>query len=157
LGAPFPLLKEVERINTNQRARFVHKIKDTLWILKNKRIAVWGLTFKPDTDDVRCSVAVEVVNDLLREGAMVYAYDPRGMDNVEELGLCKGLNLVKSPLEAVREAEALILATEWKEFHRVDLEETRRVMQTPIVFDGRNFFDPQTMKAVGFQYYGIGR
>jgi len=79
------------------------------------------------------------------------------MDNVEELGLCKGLNLVKSPLEAVREAEALILATEWKEFHRVDLEETRRVMQTPIVFDGRNFFDPQTMKAVGFQYYGIGR
>jgi len=157
LGTPFPLLKEVERINTMQRARFVHKIKDTLWILKNKRIAVWGLTFKPDTDDVRCSVAVEVVNDLLREGAMVYAYDPKGMQNVEELGLCKGVNLVKSPLEAVRDAEALILATEWKDFHRVDLEETRRAMYTPIVFDGRNFFDPETMKAVGFQYYGIGR
>jgi UDPglucose 6-dehydrogenase len=157
LGAPFPLLKEVDRINKTQRARFVQKIKDTLWVLKNKRVAVWGLAFKPDTDDVRCSVAVEVVNDLLREGAMVYAYDPRGMRNVEDLGLCKGVNLVKSPLEAVREAEALILATEWKEFNRVDLEEVRRVMHTPIVFDGRNFFDPETMKQVGFQYYGVGR
>jgi len=147
----------VERINTNQRARFLQKIKDALWILKNKRIAVWGLTFKPDTDDVRCSVAVEVVNDLLREGAIVYAYDPRGMEKLEELGLCQGVNLVKSPLEAAREAEALILATEWKEFHRVDLMETRRVMHTPIVFDGRNFFNPETMKEVGFQYYGIGR
>jgi UDPglucose 6-dehydrogenase len=157
LGAPFPLLKEVDRINKTQRARFVQKIKDTLWVLKNKRVAVWGLAFKPDTDDVRCSVAVEVVNDLLREGAMVYAYDPRGMRNVEDLGLCKGVNLVKSPLEAVREAEALILATEWKEFNRVDLEEVRRVMHTPIVFDGRNFFDPEIMKQVGFQYYGVGR
>jgi UDPglucose 6-dehydrogenase len=157
LGTPFPLLKEVEKINTMQRARFVKKIKDTLWILKNKRIAVWGLAFKPDTDDVRCSVAVEVVNDLLREGALVYAYDPKGMANVEELGLCKGVHLIKSPLEAVREAEALILATEWKEFHRVDLEEVRRAMYTPIVFDGRNFFDPKTMIEVGFQYYGVGR
>jgi UDPglucose 6-dehydrogenase len=157
LGAPFPLLKEVERINKTQRARFVQKIKDTLWVLKNKRIAVWGLAFKPDTDDVRCSVAVEVVNDLLREGAMVYAFDPKGMRNVEDLGLCKGVNLVKSPLEAVREAEALILTTEWKEFHRVDLDEVRRAMYTPIVFDGRNFFDPETMKQVGFQYYGVGR
>ena len=157
LGVPFPLLKEVERINTNQRARFLQKIKDALWILKNKRIAVWGLTFKPDTDDVRCSVAVEVVNDLLREGALVYAYDPRGMEKLEELGLCHGVTFAKSPLEAAREAEALILATEWKEFNRVDLMETRRVMQTPIIFDGRNFFHPQTMKEVGFQYYGIGR
>ena len=157
LGAPFPLLAEVERINKTQRTRLLKKVKDKLWVLKNKRIAVWGLSFKPDTDDVRCSVAVEVVNDLLREGAMVYAYDPKAMQNVEELGLCKGVNLVKSPLEAVREAEALILATEWKEFHRVDLRETRRVMHMPIVFDGRNFFDPETMKQIGFQYYGVGR
>ena len=115
------------------------------------------MSFKPDTDDVRCSVAVEVANDLLREGAMVYAYDPKGMQNVEDLGLCKGINLVKSPLEAVREAEALILATEWKEFHRVDLAQARQLMQTPIVFDGRNFFDPEAMRQVGFQYYGVGR
>jgi UDPglucose 6-dehydrogenase len=88
---------------------------------------------------------------------MVYAYDPRGMEKLEELGLCHGVTFAKSPLEAAREAEALILATEWKEFNRVDLMETRRVMQTPIIFDGRNFFHPQTMKEVGFQYYGIGR
>ena len=157
LGVPIPLLKEVQRINTTQRARFVQRIKETLWVLKNKRIAVWGLTFKSDTDDVRCSVAVELVNDLLREGAIVYAYDPKGMENVEKFGVCNGVNLVKSPLDAVRDAEALILATEWKEFHRVDLDDVRRVMHTPIVFDGRNFFDPETMKQVGFQYYGVGR
>jgi UDPglucose 6-dehydrogenase len=157
LGAPFPLLAEVERINKTQRTRLLKKIKDKLWVLKNKRIAVWGLSFKPDTDDVRCSVAVEVANDLLREGAMVYAYDPKGMQNVEDLGLCEGINLVKSPLEAVQEAEALILATEWKEFHRVDLARARQLMQTPIVFDGRNFFDPEAMRQAGFQYYGVGR
>jgi UDPglucose 6-dehydrogenase len=81
----------VERINTNQRARFLQKIKDALWILKNKRIAVWGLTFKPDTDDVRCSVAVEVVNDLLREGAMVYAYDPEEWKSWKNSAFAKAL------------------------------------------------------------------
>jgi UDPglucose 6-dehydrogenase len=79
------------------------------------------------------------------------------MENVEKFGVCNGVNLVKSPLDAVRDAEALILATEWKQFHRVDLEDVRRAMHTPIVFDGRNFFDPETMRQVGFQYYGVGR
>src|ERR1700730_661781 len=157
LGAPLTLLKEVQRINKSQRERFLKKIKDTLWILKDKRIAVWGLTFKPDTDDVRSSVAIDLVNDLLNEGAAVRAYDPKGMEKVVELNLCKGVTLTQSPLEAAENAEALILATEWRDFQAIDFEEVRAVMHTPIVFDGRNFFDPRTMRQLGFAYYGIGR
>jgi UDPglucose 6-dehydrogenase len=157
LGTPFNLLKEVERIKQNQRERFLKKLRDTLWVLKEKRLAVWGLTFKPDTDDVRSSVAIEVVNDLTREGAHVVAYDPKGMEKVRELKLCPNTVLVSSALDAVRDAEALIIATEWKEFENVDFSEVRRLMHTPLIFDGRNLLDPSTMRDLGFQYHGIGR
>jgi UDPglucose 6-dehydrogenase len=157
LGVPFNLLKEVQRINRTQRERFVKRVRETLWVLKGKRIAVWGLTFKPDTDDVRSSVAIDVVNDLLREGADVVAYDPKGMDKVREWNLAKGALLVDSALDAVRDAEALVIATEWKEFETINLDHVRKVMHTPIVFDGRNQFDPATMKDLGFRYYAIGR
>jgi UDPglucose 6-dehydrogenase len=157
IGEPFHLLREVQRINQYQRERFVKRLRDTLWVLKEKRIAVWGLTFKPDTDDVRSSVAVDLVNDLIREGAQVTAYDPKGNERVQELKLCPGVHLAGSALEAVDNAETLVLATEWPEFADVDLTEVNRRMHTPIVFDGRNLFDPATMRNLGFQYYGIGR
>jgi UDPglucose 6-dehydrogenase len=157
IGEPFHLLKEVQRINQRQRERFVKRLRETLWVLKEKRIAVWGLTFKPDTDDVRSSVAVDLVNDLIREGAHVTAYDPKGNERVRELKLCPGVQLANSALEAVEEAETLILATEWPDFADVDLTEVHRRMHTPIVFDGRNLFDPKTMRDLGFQYYGVGR
>jgi UDPglucose 6-dehydrogenase len=157
LGTPFNLLKEVQRINQSQRERFVKKLRDTLWVLKEKRLAVWGLTFKPDTDDVRSSVAIELVNDLTREGAHVVAYDPKGTEKVREFKLCPDTTLASSALEAVRDAEALIIATEWKEFENVDFSEVRRLMHTPLIFDGRNLLDPNTMRDLGFQYHGIGR
>ena len=157
IGEPFHLLREVQRINRHQRERFVKRLRDTLWVLKEKRIAVWGLTFKPDTDDVRSSVAVDLVNDLIREGAHVTAYDPKGNDRVQELNLCPGVRLANSALEAVQDAETLILATEWPDFANADLAEVRRRMHTPIIFDGRNLFDPATMRDLGFQYYGVGR
>src|ERR1700730_14839741 len=157
IGEPFQLLREVQRINQYQRERFVKRLRDTLWVLKEKRIAVWGLTFKPDTDDVRSSVAIEVANDLLREGAIVQAYDPKGMDRVEELKLCPGIAMKSSALEAASDAEALILATEWSEFNNIGLDQVKKQMHTPIVFDGRNLFDPGTMSELGFRYYGIGR
>ncbi len=157
IGEPFQLLREVQRINQHQRERFVKRLRDTLWVLKEKRIAVWGLTFKPDTDDVRNSVAVDLVNDLLREGAQVTAYDPKGNEKVQELNLCPGVRLANSALEAVEDAETLILATEWPDFGNADLTEVRRRMHTPIVFDGRNLFDPATMRDLGFHYYAIGR
>jgi UDPglucose 6-dehydrogenase len=157
IGEPFPLLREVQRINQYQRERFVRRLRDTLWVLKEKRIAVWGLTFKPDTDDVRSSVAVDLVNDLVREGAHVTAYDPKGKERVRELNLCPGVHLADSALEAVRDAETLVLATEWPDFAAIDLAEVYRRMHTPIVFDGRNLFEPNTMRDLGFQYYPIGR
>jgi UDPglucose 6-dehydrogenase len=157
IGEPFHLLREVQRINQSQRERFVKRLRDTLWVLREKRIAVWGLTFKPDTDDVRSSVAVELVNDLIREGAHVTAYDPKGNERVQELNLCPGVHLASSALEAVRDAETLVLATEWPEFAALDLAVVHRRMHTPIVFDGRNLFDPDTMRDLGFQYHRIGR
>ena len=157
LGVPFSLLKEVQAINVAQRMRFVKSIRDALWVLQDKRIAVWGLTFKPDTDDIRSSVAIELVNDLLKEGADVAVYDPKGMNKARELKVIEGATFAGSALEAVENAEALVLATEWAEFAAVDLSKVKEKMRTPIVFDGRNLFDPQTMVELGFQYKGIGR
>jgi UDPglucose 6-dehydrogenase len=158
LGVPFTLLKEVQRINADQKDRFLKSVREALWVLREKRIAVWGLTFKPDTDDVRCSVAIDVVNDLVTEGAIVTAYDPKGMEKVREFKLLPDkVKLVSSPLEAVDGAEALILATEWKEFTNVDFAEVKKRMHTPMIFDGRNLFDPGTMRELGFAYHGIGR
>jgi UDPglucose 6-dehydrogenase len=157
IGEPFTLLQEVQRINARQRERFVKRLRNALWVLKEKRIAVWGLTFKPNTDDVRSSVSVDLVNDLIREGAYVTAFDPKGNTKVMELDLCPGVHLAGSALEAAQEAEALVLATNWPDFAAVDMKEVLRVMHTPIVFDGRNMFNPMIMRDLGFQYYSIGR
>lgn len=157
IGEPFALLKEVQRINQSQRSRFVRRLRDTLWVLKDKRMAVWGLTFKADTDDVRNSVAVDLVNDLIREGALVTAYDPKGNEKVQELNLCPGLQLADSALNAVQDAEALVVATEWPDFAAVDFAEVHRRMHTAIVFDGRNLLDADTIRHLGFQYHSIGR
>ena len=157
LGTPFALLKEVQRINEGQKTRFLKSIRETLWVLREKRIAVWGLTFKPDTDDIRSSVAIEVVEQLLREGAHVVAYDPKGMHKARGIKAIADAEFASSALEAVTDAEALIIATDWKEFANVDLTVLKEKMQTPIIFDGRNLMDPETMRQFGFHYYSIGR
>jgi UDPglucose 6-dehydrogenase len=126
-------------------------------VLKDKKIAVWGLTFKPDTDDVRSSVAIDVVRDLVSEGAEVTVYDPKGTEKALEFKLIDGARVANSPLEAATGAEALIIATEWKEFTKVDLSELRKVMHTPLIFDGRNILAPETVRAAGFRYTSIGR
>ena len=157
LGTPFALLKEVQRINEGQKARFLKTIRETLWVLREKRIAVWGLTFKPDTDDIRSSVAIELVEQLLREGAHAVAYDPKGMHKARGIKAIADAEFASSALEAVTDAEALIIATDWNEFANVDLTLLKEKMRTPIVFDGRNLLDPETMRQFGFQYYSIGR
>jgi len=157
LGVPFDLLKEVQRINRMQKERFLKAIRETLWVLREKRIAVWGLTFKPDTDDIRSSVAIELVADLLHEGAHVVAYDPKGMEKARAVKTIGAAEFASSALEAVSDAEALIIATEWIEFANVDLAMVRDKMRTPIVFDGRNLLDPETMIHLGFHYHSIGR
>jgi UDPglucose 6-dehydrogenase len=157
LGVPFTLLKEVQRINAGQKERFLKLIRDTLWVLREKKIAVWGLTFKPNTDDVRSSVAIELVDAMLREGAHVSVYDPKGMEKARELKAIADAKFAASALEAVDGAEALVIATEWNEFANVDFAAVKQRMTTPIVFDGRNLLNPETMGELGFHYHSIGR
>jgi UDPglucose 6-dehydrogenase len=157
LGVPFTLLKEVQQINQAQKERFLKLIRDTLWVLREKKIAVWGLTFKPDTDDVRSSVAIELVDAMLREGAHVSVYDPKGMEKARELKAVADARFAASALEAVDGAEALVIATEWPDFANVDLAAVKKRMTTPIVFDGRNLLNPETMGELGFHYHSIGR
>ena len=147
----------MQQINAAQKERFLKSIRDTLWVLREKRIAVWGLTFKPDTDDIRSSVAIDLVAEMLREGAQVSVYDPKGMERAREVAEIKAARFCESALKAVDGAEALVIATEWEEFANVDLAVVKGKMTTPIVFDGRNLFDPSTMAKVGFRYHSIGR
>jgi len=157
LGVPFNLLKEVQRINADQKNRFLKVVRDTLWVLRDKKIAVWGLAFKPDTDDIRSSVAIDLVADMLKEGAHVTVYDPKGMEKAREVESIKAAVFANSALEALDGAEALVIATEWPEFANIDLETVKQKLTTPMVFDGRNLFDPATMAKLGFHYHSIGR
>lgn len=157
LGVPFTLLEEVERINASSLDRFLTKVREALWVLRDKKIAVWGLAFKPDTDDIRCSVAMDLVVQLLKEGAHVSVYDPKGMEKAKELGSISKATFATSPMEAAQGAEALIIATEWKEFANIDLASLKKTMHTPLLFDGRNLLNPETAREAGFTYVSVGR
>ncbi|MBI3314555.1 MAG: UDP-glucose/GDP-mannose dehydrogenase family protein [Candidatus Omnitrophica bacterium] len=154
-GYDFRLLKEVRRVNEEQRQAFVHLVEDKLWNLKEKTIGVWGLAFKPNTDDMRNAASVEILQKLQQEGAKIKAYDPRAMANAGEI--LRGVALCASPYAAAEDCDCLLLLTEWDEFKNVDLEAVRDVMRQPVVFDGRNFLDGEKLKSLGFDYYGIGR
>jgi UDPglucose 6-dehydrogenase len=159
LGTPFTLLEEVERINSDQLHRYIAKVREALWVLKDKKIAVWGMTFKPDTDDVRNSVAIDLINRLVAEGAQVTAYDPKGAEKAVDWKLVDPakVKLAATPAEAADGAEALLIATEWKEFANQDFADVKKRMHTPLVFDGRNLFNPETMRELGFTYHAMGR
>lgn len=155
LGYDFKLLKEVQHINSDQIARFLKKIHDTLWIVKDKTIAVIGLAFKPNTDDMRLAPSLEIIKPLQKEGARIRAYDPKAMEKAREF--LPDIEYCDSLYAAASGAEALVVCTEWEEFSRLDLEKLRSIMAHPIVLDGRNIFDPKRMKELGFDYISIGR
>lgn len=157
LNVPFTLLKEVQAINKRMMERFVKSIRDSLWVLKEKRIAVWGLTFKNNTDDIRSSVAIDLVEMLVKEGAIVSAWDPKGMDNTRRHPVGEKITLTETALDACDKADALIIATEWPEFIDQDWQAVKQRMLSPLIFDGRNLLDPAMMKELGFKYRGIGR
>jgi UDPglucose 6-dehydrogenase len=155
MGYDFGLLKEVQRINSAQMDRFVKKIIDTLWVLKDKTIGVLGLAFKQNTDDVRLSPAIELCHRLQKEGAVLRVHDPKAMDKAR--ALLQNVTFVDD-LNAVADGcDALVVATEWEEFKKLDLERARRSLSHPIMFDGRNLFDPAEMERLGFIYKSIGR
>lgn len=155
LGYDFRLLKEVQRVNTEQIERFVKKIHETLWIVQDKTIAVLGLAFKPNTDDMRLAPSLDVIRPLQKEGARIRAYDPKAAEKAREL--LQGVEFFDSPYAAAKDADALLICTEWDEVRHLELEKLRSVMGQPIVFDGRNVFDPKQMEKLGFVYKSIGR
>ena len=157
LGVPFKLLKEVQRINAASLERFVGRIRDKLWVLQEKRIAVWGVAFKANTDDVRSSLAVELIRRLAAEGAEITAYDPKAMETGRTLPGMEAVRFADAPMEAAQGADALVIATEWPEFASQNFVELRDRMRTPIIFDGRNLLDPGSMRHLGFEYTSIGR
>jgi UDPglucose 6-dehydrogenase len=149
------LLHAVLEINQDQRRRFVHKLQDILFDLNEKRIAVWGLSFKQDTDDIRESPALDVIRMLIQRGACVSAYDPAAMENARaEL---PGIEYAKDQYEAVEGADALLLITPWNQFRQANLDRVRELLRTPVLLDGRNIYDPDEARKLGFVYAGIGR
>lgn len=149
------LLQAVMDINRNQRRRIVLKLRKILGTLNDKTIGVLGLSFKPNTDDIRDAPALEVIYLLENEGARVHAYDPQSMDLVKKVD--KKIKLCDNPYDVAKDADALILATEWNEFKQIDFAKIKSAMKHPVIIDGRNLYDPDTMKKIGFTYHGIGR
>ena len=154
-GCDFRLLREVERVNVNQLEVFLGKLRKALWIIKDKTIAVWGLAFKANTDDLRFSPAVAVAERLLEEGASIRAYDPQAMPAAAER--LPAMRLCSSALEAAEGADAVLLLTDWPEFLELDLKRLRRVMTRPLILDGRNLLDPATVQLAGCDYIAMGR
>lgn len=159
MGINMNLLLEADRINLERVGVFVDKIRKALWILKDKRIAVLGLSFKPETDDIREAPSIRIIQELLREGSLLRLYDPKAMENMKSVFPEDPPQIVytPSPYEAVKGANALLLVTEWDEFRSLDLKKVKGLMDNPILVDGRNVYEPEEARKLGFEYYSIGR
>jgi UDPglucose 6-dehydrogenase len=155
LGYHFPLLAEVARINDQAVQSVLHKVRDALWNLEEKKVALLGLAFKPHTDDVRFSPALALARQLLAEGALVTGYDPQAGSTAK--AEVPGLRVAADPYDAAWGAHCLVICTEWEEFRTLDLPAIKEAMFCPVIVDGRNVFDPQAMRQLGFTYYPTGR
>jgi UDPglucose 6-dehydrogenase len=151
-GLSFPIVEATDEVNTAQRARFTKKILEKL--PKNATVAVWGLAFKPKTDDMRDAPSLDILPALTKAGHTVQAFDPAAMTRAKSL--LGEIAFVSSAMEALNGADALLILTEWDEFRGIDLGEVKNSMKGELVFDGRNIFDAREMREAGFAYYGIG-
>jgi len=156
-GYDFRLLDEVMNINEDQCRRFIKKIKSVLWNLKGKRIAVLGLAFKGGTDDVRESPAIAVITELLKERCTVVAYDPAATERAKEVLPNGAIQYANDPYAAAKNADTLLILTDWEEFRGLDLKRLRAQLRHPVVIDGRNLFEPGRMAELSFEYHSIGR
>lgn len=156
MGYDFGLLKEVEKINKEARDLFMAKIEQALWVTKGKTIAIWGLAFKPNTDDMRNAPSVPLIEKLHGEGAVINAYDPEATNTAKaELG--NKVKYEKNMYAPLKGAEALVIITDWDEFKEPDWEKVSSLLKNPVVIDGRNMFDPKEMEKRGFVYHSMGR
>jgi UDPglucose 6-dehydrogenase len=155
VGYEFKLLKEVQHINADQMERFLKKITDTLWVLKNKTIGVLGLAFKQNTDDVRSSPAIDLCQRLLKDGATLRVHDPKAMEKAK--AILPKVTYVEDMNAVAEGCDALVVATEWDEFKQLDLVRAKKGLTHPILFDGRNLFDPTEMEKLGWIYKSVGR
>lgn len=155
LGYDFPLLREVARLNEEAVDSAFAKVKEAVWNLEGKRVTLLGLAFKPGTDDVRFSPALELARRLIERGASVVGHDPRAESNAKVA--LPALETATDPYSAAAESHCLVVCTEWDEFRDLDLERLRAIMAYPVVVDARNLFDTETMSAAGFTYYPTGR
>ena len=155
LNYDYGLLKEVSKINEEQKKLFVRKLEKALGSLSGKKAGILGLTFKPNTDDLRGAPALDIIKILLKKGMKLKAYDPVGMEKTRQL--IPELKTAKNPYDTAKNADALLILTDWPEFYHLNLLEIKQLMHQPLIIDGRNIYEPGRMKELGFKYYGMGR
>jgi UDPglucose 6-dehydrogenase len=155
-GYDFKILRAVEVVNDHQKSRLFEKMESHFTSLKGRTIALWGLAFKPRTDDMRDAPAIVMIERLLAAGAIVRAYDPEAGETARRL-FDSRIGLSEKSYDALNGADALAIVTEWNEFREPDFERMRRLMRSPVVFDGRNIYSPEHMRSLGFTYFSIGR
>jgi UDPglucose 6-dehydrogenase len=154
-GYDFEILKAVRKVNAGQRDLVVKKVEDALWIVKGKTIGVWGISFKPETDDTRNSISLDIIGRLQKMGAKIRAYDPQAMKRAKAEN--KAVQYCKDLYSAAKGADCLLIMTEWNEFRKADMKKVKALLNQPVIVDGRNLFDPVEMLKLGFTYRCIGR
>lgn len=155
LGYSFDLLKAVREINRRQKDFFLHKIKDVLWIIKDKTVGILGLSFKPDTDDIRNAPSIDIIRILQQEGARIRVYDPSAIERAKKL--LHDVKFCKDPYEVCSGSDCLLIVTEWDEFKELDFNKIKKLLKRPLIIDGRNIYDAEKLEKIGFTYVGIGR
>ena len=153
-GCDADLFEAVNRINEKQWGIVTERLKQVMDI-NGSTIAVWGISFKPKTDDIREAPAIKIIQQLQQQGAVVHAFDPVALDNAQKV--LNGVRFFDNPYETIRDCDALVVATEWDEFRNLDMRAVKVLLKQTVVIDGRNIYDPEEMKSLGFTYFGIGR
>lgn len=157
LGLNADLLKEIDRINEKRVSLILQKIEDALWVCKNKCIAVLGLSFKRNTDDIRESPGIKLIRELIKKGSRVNCFDPKAMENARvELSDLDLLTFSETPYDAAKQADALVIMTDWPDFTRCDFKTLKHLMRTPVIIDGRNMLQAEEMEEMGFWYCCVG-
>ncbi len=155
LGYDFELLKSVERINEEQKKRFIKKVEQAIWNINSKSIGILGLSFKPNTDDMRYAPSLDIIEALQSHGAKIKAFDPHAMGKAK--ALLKNVEFCKDSYSVCKGSDCLLILTEWNEFKELDLKRVKKLLHQPVIVDGRNIYDPQKMKKLGFSYFSMGR